>query len=936
MSYEEEEEEKNEIAAPTAQVSSVGHNSNEAIELLESDSELEDATATPVPPATGHNSNEAIELLESDSELEEDNRDFTKAAGKSTISSGKQLDGGNGDAKPMALTANKENKNLFRRILNKKARIPSDSNDGFSQKDLTRAKNNSLRDPKSGPIRQIATKMTAYFTGRKKAPEPKKKGARAQAEVDGLNESLTDGRTFIEMGRDLGTMSDDKLEESDQSSAANIPGEAEANNVDQSSAATTSIPSEAKADTLSPPVNKTVERDDGNGDDGDDSDDSDDSDASDDRNASDDVDDADDSDASDDDKGHGSEESPAATTSIPSDAKAGTRQPRANIPNKDAKKYTAFIMARRNQEVYHENNIVPTLEQSIRDTVACYRQALLVLLGREPSDGDDGDYGGMNKAKFDEFNLLITSLVTQGCTQAEPVEPAPLSILSHVETYLKKHFSSRTMRDNELKVRTSSILDAVLKMCGLVKQYTAGKILLVRFADSKGIERTDFLAWVPETSERTLCRGAQTQARKDTFLDSLESDGWYGMLLVSSHVFDFKSDIGNGPKLIACREYMQQRKGWRRDGRGRLHTNRVNIRKQTSGWNTITVHRLTSIVAHDLDICCWDCTLAKHLLGGKSFHEALGIPPTDDQQRKKMEKELRYRPRNCDCDRLFGCDQWYNSGLFGWCPVSHRENSIRSWVRRKVKDWCFGPFKGVYTGGSASPYNKQCKFELPIIPSKIQKKAKKWEDHLSQLADYKDIHGHCNVPRRCSKLNRWVRRQRSEKKLYDREERSGITPARIQALENLGFAWDVLEALWMHRLSELADYKYIHGHCNVPSSYSENTKLAAWVNKQRREKNDRLQKQKQSFMTPFRIQELEGLGFQWDRQGAAWEERLSELTDYHRIHGHCNVPQRNSKLGKWVSTQRTEKKLYDREEGSQMTPARIEALEGIGFQWNLG
>jgi hypothetical protein len=60
-------------------------------------------------------------------------------------------------------------------------------------------------------------------------------------------------------------------------------------------------------------------------------------------------------------------------------------------------------------------------------------------------------------------------------------------------------------------------------------------------------------------------------------------------------------------------------------------------------------------------------------------------------------------------------------------------------------------------------------------------------------------------------------------------------------------------------------------------------------------------------MTPFLIQELESLGFEWGYCVTAWEDRLSELADYRKIHGHCNVPNKyseNIKLGTWVANQR--------------------------------
>jgi hypothetical protein len=63
------------------------------------------------------------------------------------------------------------------------------------------------------------------------------------------------------------------------------------------------------------------------------------------------------------------------------------------------------------------------------------------------------------------------------------------------------------------------------------------------------------------------------------------------------------------------------------------------------------------------------------------------------------------------------------------------------------------------------------------------------------------------------------------------------------------------------------------------------------------------------------------------RQGSAWEDRLSELTDYRKIHGHCNVPRRysaNSKLANWVTTQRRNYRLHREGKTSPKTPFRIQ------------
>jgi hypothetical protein len=73
---------------------------------------------------------------------------------------------------------------------------------------------------------------------------------------------------------------------------------------------------------------------------------------------------------------------------------------------------------------------------------------------------------------------------------------------------------------------------------------------------------------------------------------------------------------------------------------------------------------------------------------------------------------------------------------------------------------------------------------------------------------------------------------------------------------------DIYGAAWKDRLSELADYRKINGHCNVPYKYSESIKLAHWVSKQR-QLYKLYREEKKSSMTLYRIHELESLCFEW-------------------------------------------------------------------------
>jgi hypothetical protein len=227
----------------------------------------------------------------------------------------------------------------------------------------------------------------------------------------------------------------------------------------------------------------------------------------------------------------------------------------------------------------------------------------------------------------------------------------------------------------------------------------------------------------------------------------------------------------------------------------------------------------------------------------------------------------------------------------------------------------------------------------PSNASGRQWKVSAWEDRLSELAEYRKIHGHCIVPQRCSeytKLANWVTYQRRQYKVHLEGKKSKMTISRIQELESLGFGWGVCATAWEDRLSELAGYSISQGNCNVPKNYSENTKLAYWVGTQRREYRLH-QEGKKSNMTTFRIQELESLGFEWNSHGAAWEDHLNDLADYRIIQGHCNVPQHgseNAKLAAWVGAQRCHYRLHLKGKSSPMTTFRIQELERLGFEWD--
>ncbi len=140
---------------------------------------------------------------------------------------------------------------------------------------------------------------------------------------------------------------------------------------------------------------------------------------------------------------------------------------------------------------------------------------------------------------------------------------------------------------------------------------------------------------------------------------------------------------------------------------------------------------------------------------------------------------------------------------------------------------------------------------------------------------------------------------------------------RLKILENTS-------ASWLYYFGLLQNFKELHGHTNVPSTYEDNPTLATWVTFQRVQyKKNRLSKK--------RIQKLESLEFIWDPIDSAWEEMFVKLCKYKEQKGGCSIPQiyaENQKLANWVAVQR---RSYAK---GILSEKQIDQLESIGFVWN--
>jgi len=224
-----------------------------------------------------------------------------------------------------------------------------------------------------------------------------------------------------------------------------------------------------------------------------------------------------------------------------------------------------------------------------------------------------------------------------------------------------------------------------------------------------------------------------------------------------------------------------------------------------------------------------------------------------------------------------------------------------------------------------------------------------WIEMFHELERYHQKHGDCLVPQRYSsnpRLGSWVDRQRQ---LYRRREEvkaSPMTESRINALESLGFSWNIVTDDWDDMLSLLKNYYSVHSDYLVPARYKANPKLGRWVNTQRkvykrlRSNNGSSVSRNGSMkcnqtLTEKRISLLESIGFNWSAKDKdSWSTMFEELQSYSSQHGHCQVKSystANAKLGRWVKRQRQSYKLTLEGKKSTLTPNRIALLKSIGF-----
>lgn len=223
----------------------------------------------------------------------------------------------------------------------------------------------------------------------------------------------------------------------------------------------------------------------------------------------------------------------------------------------------------------------------------------------------------------------------------------------------------------------------------------------------------------------------------------------------------------------------------------------------------------------------------------------------------------------------------------------------------------------------------------------------KWWEFYDKLLVYREECGHTMVPADYDadpQLGHWVSRQRQRRQ-------AGLEADRIQALDDIGFSWDVLSDTWDKNYADLCDFYAENGHTRVPTS----SPLWSWVDRQRRTLRQLGQDEGESVDASQNIEKLNKMDFSWNEPEGlgdedathirakkllelpfkaavyddTWIQHFQQLCDFQSKYGHFAIPYTGpySDLSNWVRHQRY---LFKRD---KLPEERIAALDGIEFAW---
>ena len=228
---------------------------------------------------------------------------------------------------------------------------------------------------------------------------------------------------------------------------------------------------------------------------------------------------------------------------------------------------------------------------------------------------------------------------------------------------------------------------------------------------------------------------------------------------------------------------------------------------------------------------------------------------------------------------------------------------------------------------------------------------KKWEAMFALLSELRDQNGSLPEVIPDPKLKAWACRQNFEYNKLLKEEQSSMSEEKIERLKAIGFVftkesadsneneaadWNTEFDIMMEKL---VAFRNEYGDCRVMRSHEEHRDLFNWIVKIRKDYQKLSEGDgSKCRLSARQLQRLTDIGFLFRQKEAykTWEERMKELVEFVEAGNDINeIPTSHPEMGEFVSRQRKEYRRWVDGLKTAMTKDRIDALEAVGFDWNL-
>lgn len=127
------------------------------------------------------------------------------------------------------------------------------------------------------------------------------------------------------------------------------------------------------------------------------------------------------------------------------------------------------------------------------------------------------------------------------------------------------------------------------------------------------------------------------------------------------------------------------------------------------------------------------------------------------------------------------------------------------------------------------------------------------------------------------------------------------------------------ESSWDEMFGRLVAFKKSHGTCHVTPAHGD-LQLSNWMVAQRAKRRNRALSERQLTL-------LDSVGFPWDPKKDFWTAMMAALSEWKARHGHCDVPFREGRLGRYLAHVRRERRR------GRLRRERIRELDAMGFPW---